>query len=91
MTELKSEITGTFEEKAYLFNQIEATGLFHELIENAFLPEEISKVLERVASFALLSRKLIDIEAETRLKALETVQHPVVKKKLQEGKFDAKV
>lgn len=91
MTELKNEITGSFEEKSYIFNQIEATGLFHELMENAFLPEEISKVLERVGTFASLAQQVAELELETRQKASESVLHPLMKKKLSEGFSDAKV
>lgn len=89
MTELKSEIVGSFEEKAAIYNQIEAIGLFHELMENAFSPEEISKVLERVGTFASLAHQVSELESETRQKALQTVQHPLMKKKLEEGMTNA--
>ncbi|WP_144509976.1 hypothetical protein [Bacillus sp. FJAT-22090] len=89
MTELKNEIVGNLEEKSRLFNQIEAIGLFHELMENVFLPEEVSKVLERVGNFALLANQMTEKEKEERQKALESVQHPLMKKKLEEGMNNA--
>lgn len=82
MTQLKDEIPDSFEDKIAIFNQIEAIGLFHELMENAFQPEEVSKVLERVGSFALLAQQMAEAEEKARAEMNEIVQHPLMKKKL---------
>lgn len=90
-TELFDAIPSNLEEQIPMFNQFRKTGLYKDLINNMFDPNETGKVIEYFTEFITLNEKLTELESETRLKALETVQHPVVKKKLQEGKFDAKV
>lgn len=90
-TELYDAIPPNLEEQIPLFEEFRRTGLYKDLINNMFDPNETGRVIEYFTEFIMLNEKLIDIESETRQKALETVQHPVVRKKLEEGKFDAKV
>lgn len=90
-TNLEKEIPDSLAEQINIFNQIISIGLFEEMFNEVFPPDQVSIVLERIGNFAQLSQQIAETETETRLKAIETVQHPVVKKKLQEGKFDAKV
>lgn len=90
-TNLEKEITDSLAEQINIFNQVISIGLFEEMFNDVFPSEEVSRVLERVGNFAILAQQVAEKESETRQKALETVQHPVVRKKLVEGKFDAKV
>ena len=88
MTELKNEIPDSFEEKISIFNQIEDIGLFHEMLEDVFDPAEVSKVIDYMTSFALMAQRIKEIEEEAREKAINSVQNPVIKKKLEEGNLN---
>lgn len=88
-TELYNEIPATLEEQLPIFNQLISTGVFEEIINNAFDPNETGRVIERFTSFISLVSQVAELESETRLRASESVQHPLMKKKLEEGKPDA--
>lgn len=88
-TELYDEIPSKLDEQIPLFHQFKSTGLYEDLINNMFDPEETGRVIERFTEFIMLTEKVAEIEAQTRQKALQTVQHPQMKKKLEEGIADA--
>ena len=87
MTNLHDEIPSTLDKQINIFNQLIAIGLFEEMFNNVFDPNEVSKILERFGSFASMATQIAELENDTRSKANQTVIHPLMQKKL--GKTDA--
>lgn len=90
-TNLDKEIPEELDAQIPIFNQIISVGLFEEMFNNVFPPEQVSIVLERIGTFANLANQAALIQSEIRQNISESVQSPVIKKKLEEGLFDAKV
>lgn len=90
-TNLDKEIPEELDAQIPIFNQIISVGLFEEMFNNVFPPEQVSLVLERVGNFANLANQATLIQLETRQNISKSVQSPVIKKKLEEGQLDAKV
>lgn len=91
MTQLRDEIPDNLEEKIVILHKLYDKGIFKEMLEEVFNPAEISKVIERLADISSMNERIREMEQETRKSIIESVQSPVIKKKLEEGLFDAKV
>ena len=87
MTNLQDEIPPTLDKQIHIFNQLIAIGLFEEMFNNVFDPNEVSKILERFGTFASLATQIAELEDDTRFNASQKVLHPLMKK--QVGKKDA--
>lgn len=87
MTNLYDEIPATLDKQVNIFNQLIAIGLFEKMFNDVFDPNEVSKVLERIGTFAQLAGQIAELEEHTRNEATQTVLHPLMQKKV--GKTDA--
>lgn len=87
MTNLYDEIPATLDKQVNIFNQLVAIGLFETMFSDVFDPNEVSKVLERIGTFAQLAGQIAELEEHTRNEAAQTVLHPLMQK--QVGKTDA--
>lgn len=87
MTNLRDEIPSTLDKQINIFNQLISIGLFEEMFNNVFDPNEVSKVLERIGTFAQLASQITELEERTRSESKQTVQHPLMQEKV--GKEDA--
>ena len=90
MTQLRDEISDKLEDKIVLLHKLYNKGVFKEMIEEVFDPSEVSKVIERLVNISLMNERIREIEQEARENIMNSVESPIIKQKIEQGKLTEK-
>lgn len=83
MSNIGKDISDKFEDQLVQFDAIVTSGLFELFFTEIYDLSEVQLVVERLQSFMALSAKIAELDEATREKLLNTVESPVIKKRLE--------
>lgn len=82
-SKLGNDLSDNLEEQIPQFISLIETGLFELFFSELFDPEEVLTVVDKIKSFMEITAQLAELDEKTRNQILESVESPVIKKKLE--------
>jgi hypothetical protein len=82
-SKLGNDLSDNLEEQIPQFISLIETGLFELFFSELFDPEEVLTVVDKIKSFMEITAQLAELDEQTRNQILESVESPVIKKKLE--------
>ena len=81
-THLKDQIPDALDEQLAFMDEVISIGLFERAFNEILPPDQVQKVLDKVTSFAELALRVQELEDQMKETVKESVQHPVMKKRV---------